>query len=153
MKTLKVKEKSDFTYELTLLKTGHQFTFRDVTPKDFYYLEIEINPSESLSELEKMICLYERLSVTSSLDFGELSIPDFRLIRDWISDTLLEGKLMTVENWLSLSFQLMKQRFTSDLDWYEAQPMTKILAMVETQSRYVSNMNKKTNEATNSKTS
>ncbi len=141
-KVLKIEEYADFTYLLTLPDESW-FLFRDVTPKDFYTLEIEINPNNSLSEIEKIVSLYSKLILKSSVSLEELNIPEFRMIRDWVSENLLDKKLMTIESWMSLCFQLMKQRFTSDLEWYESQPMTKILAMVEVQSRYVKSMNEK----------
>lgn len=49
----------------------------------------------------------------------------------WISENLLDGKLLTVENWLEIGFHLCKQRWDSTIDWLENQPMSKVMLMVD----------------------
>ena len=138
MVKMKIKNNYDFTYTVTF-KSGVEFIFREIVPEDFYFYEFEVESSEQ-SELESLFALYRRLIVQSTEDIADIPLKDYRQLQNWISEELLQGKLMTVENWLGLAFKLMKNQFTSDLTWFEQQPMSKILAMVEIQSRYVQSM-------------
>ena len=54
----------------------------------------------------------------------------------WIEKNLLEEKLMKLEDWYNLAFHLQKQRWTADQDWLEDQPMSKVLLMLDTQSKF-----------------
>lgn len=58
------------------------------------------------------------------------SLPQTDVIIDWIGKEVLDGKILTVENWLEVSFHLCKQRWDSSVDWMEKQPMSKILTMI-----------------------
>ena len=54
----------------------------------------------------------------------------------WVNKNLLEEKLMKLDDWFNLSFHLQKQRWGTDMDWLEDQPMSKILLMLDTQSKF-----------------
>ena len=43
---------------------------------------------------------------------------------------------MKLEDWYNLAFHLQKQRWTEAMDWLEDQPMSKILLMLDTQSKF-----------------
>jgi hypothetical protein len=49
----------------------------------------------------------------------------------WISENVLDQNVLTVENWLEVSFHLCKQRWDSSVDWLERQPMSKIQTMIQ----------------------
>ena len=55
----------------------------------------------------------------------------FRSIVKWVSETLLDKTVLTVENWLELAYHLCKQRWGPSIDWLESQPMSKINTMIE----------------------
>jgi hypothetical protein len=54
----------------------------------------------------------------------------------WMNKNLIEEKLMRLDDWYNLAFHLQKQRWTSAMDWLEDQPMSKILLMLDTQSKF-----------------
>ena len=49
----------------------------------------------------------------------------------WVSESMLQQNVLTVENWLEVAFHLCKQRWESSLDWLEEQPMSKIQTMIQ----------------------
>ena len=48
-----------------------------------------------------------------------------------MGETLLNQNILTVENWMEVSYHLCKQRWDSSMDWLETQPMSKIQTMIE----------------------
>jgi hypothetical protein len=59
----------------------------------------------------------------------------------WVSENILNEKLLTVENWMEISFHLCKQRWDSSMDWLETQPMSKVLLMVDILQKHVEREN------------
>jgi hypothetical protein len=64
-----------------------------------------------------------------SLD--EITSTQFRQVVKWVGETLLNQNILTVENWMEVSYHLCKQRWDSSMDWLETQPMSKIQTMIE----------------------
>ena len=60
----------------------------------------------------------------------EFTLPQTEKIFKWIGEEVINEKVLTVENWLEVSFHLCKQRWDNTVDWLEKQPMSKILAMI-----------------------
>jgi hypothetical protein len=54
----------------------------------------------------------------------------------WVQKNILEEKVMQLKDWFNLVFHLQKQRWGTDMDWIESQPMPKVLLMLDTQSSY-----------------
>lgn len=97
---------------------------REVTPKDLYYVQILRQSDKSF------VLLLERL-VLNSEALDAITASQFRQLTQWASENLLEDRLLSVENWLEISFHLCKQRWDSSIDWLETQPMSKIFTMIE----------------------
>jgi len=76
-----------------------------------------------------MVPLFSRL-IENTEDLSEFSVGQTEKVFSWISEEILKEKVLTVENWLEVSFHLCKQRWDSSVDWLESQPMSKILAMI-----------------------
>jgi len=78
-----------------------------------------------------------------------ISIPKRKLgaLYWWISNEMLEGKVMKVDQWFKLSFHLCKQRFDSTMEWFEQQPMSKITLMATVMSDYADEQNKEMKRA------
>jgi len=104
---------------------GLTFHFREVCPKDFYYAQILRQKKESYLPL--LLRLF--LNQDDVLDLA--TIGQTRSVIKWASETLLEETVLTVENWLEVSYHLCKQRWDSSLEWLELQPMSKVRAMIE----------------------
>jgi len=102
--------------------------FRDVIPKDFYFIQILKNSEVSNNDLSIQI-LSRLLLDESSLD--SLSISETRKTFEWALENLLSEKIMTIESWLQTAFHLCKQRWDSSIEWLETLPVPKLLLMIE----------------------
>ena len=69
------------------------------------------------------------------------TIGQTRKLFEWATTELLQEKVLTVENWLEVSFHLCKQRWDSSVDWLETQPMSKIFAMLDIVKSHVESQN------------
>ena len=54
----------------------------------------------------------------------------------WVGSTLLDEKVMKLEDWYKMAFHLCKQRFDSSMEWMENQPVPKILLMTNTVQQF-----------------
>jgi hypothetical protein len=72
-----------------------------------------------------------------------LSMPvgKFKVLVNWFTKEILEGKVMTAYQFLEICFHLMKQRWDSSLEWLEEQPMSKLLTMVDILSKFAEKQN------------
>jgi len=129
-----VEDVEDFTYFVGY-DSVPRFHFREVTPKDFYFAQI-LRASE-----RTMFELAERLLLNPEV-LDEVSASKTRGVLNWVGETLLTEKILTVENWLEIAYHLCKQRWDSSVDWLETQPMSKIQAMIQVVDRHVSNQEK-----------
>ena len=106
------------------MTSGLCFHFREVTPKDFYLAQV-------LRQHEKsQVDLILRLLLNNSV-LDEVTATEFRQVIKWVSETLLNQNILTVENWMEVSYHLCKQRWDQSMDWLETQPMSKIQTMIE----------------------
>ena len=55
---------------------------------------------------------------------------------NWMAQTLLQERVMTVTSWLETAFHLQKQRWDDSIDWLEQQPMSKIMLMTSVQGKF-----------------
>lgn len=54
----------------------------------------------------------------------------------WMSQNLLNEKIMQLEQWFETAFHLCKQRFDVTMDWLESQPVPKILLMTRVLTKF-----------------
>lgn len=76
-----------------------------------------------------MLPLIARL-IQNHDDLANFTIPQTEKIFKWIGEEVINEKVLTVENWLEVSFHLCKQRWDNTVDWLEKQPMSKVLTMI-----------------------
>lgn len=74
--------------------------------------------------------LVERIILNPEV-LDEISAKNSKALFKWAVQNLLEGVILTVENWLEVAFHLGKQRWGEAVDWLEAQPMSKVNAMIQ----------------------
>lgn len=113
----------DFTYLVTVGE-GITFHVREVKPKDFYFAQLLRQQEEGF------IPLIQRLLLNSEC-LDEVTIAESRAVFKWVSESVLQQNVLTVENWLEVAFHLGKQRWGPSLDWLEEQPMSKIQTMIQ----------------------
>ncbi len=106
------------------LPEGPVFKFREITPADFYLAQVLRQTEES------QISLMLRLLLNDEV-LDEATASDTRAAFKWVSETLLDKTILTVENWLEVAYHLCKQRWDQSIDWLEKQPMSKINLMLD----------------------
>ena len=108
--------------------------FRDLTPKDFYFIQILQN--EGTDDAEMAIAVVSRV-LLDEISLEQLSIHETRKAFEWAMENVLREKIMTVENWLQTAFHLCKQRWDSSIEWMETLPVPKILLMIEILNQHI----------------
>jgi hypothetical protein len=96
---------------------------RELCPKDFYFAQILRNKEQGMLPLISRLILNPEV-----LDL--FTLPQTEKIFKWVGEEIINEKVLTVENWLEVSFHLCKQRWDNTVDWLENQPMSKILTMI-----------------------
>ena len=131
----------DFKYEVTV---DGQLTLllRELCPSDFYWFSLVENdfPELSTSALSLLV-----LQLLLNADEDLLEKIPARMVRPliwWMSENLVSGKVMKVDQWLETAFHLCKQRWDSSVDWMETQPISKILLMCTIQGKFAEQQNR-----------
>jgi hypothetical protein len=108
--------------------------FRDLTPKDFYFIQILQN--EKADEADMAIAIVGRV-LLDEVPLEQLTISQTRKAFEWAMDNVLRERIMTVEGWLQTAFHLCKQRWDSSIEWMETLPVPKILLMIEILNQHI----------------
>jgi hypothetical protein len=116
-------------------------TFRELNPKDFYFFSLINNDYPDISQGLLLLMLMQRLGNLSEDDLSRLPAKYVKPLSDWIGPTLLEDRVMKIDQWLEMAFHLCKQRWDASIEWLETQPVSKILLMADILSRYVDKQN------------
>jgi hypothetical protein len=102
--------------------------FRDITPKDFYFIQIQRN--EDPEDEHLAVKILSRLVLDEeALDL--FTLDETQKLFDWALENLLAEKIMSLEHWLTTAYHLCKQRWDQSVDWLESQPVPKILLMID----------------------
>lgn len=116
-------------------------TFRELTPKDYYFFSLINNDFPDISQTLLLLLIIQRLAGLSEQDLFLIPAKYIRPLSDWIAPTLLEDKVMKIDQWLEMAFHLCKQRWDSSIEWLESQPVSKILLMASILSKFVEKQN------------
>lgn len=125
-------------------RSGSSFHIREVKPKDFYLAQILRQKEEGYIPLVIRLLLNPEV-----LDITPLS--DTQTIFKWVSENVLSQNVLTVENWLEVSFHLCKQRWDQSVDWLEEQPMSKIQTMIQIVKSHAEEQEKEAKKAARKK--
>lgn len=144
--------RADFKYEVTV--DGEMtFLFREICPRDFYWFSLVENDYPDIAAPLFMVLVMALLLDIEEDDERLTSVPK-RMIGPifwWISKELMNEKLMKLDQWFKLSFHLCKQRWDSSVDWFEDQPMSKILLMTKVMTDYADEQNREMKKASRRK--
>ena len=124
----------DFTYLITVGE-GITFHVREVKPKDFYLAQL-------LRQQEEGFILFFQRLILNPESLDKATIAETRAVFKWVSESVLQQNVLTVENWLEVAFHLGKQRWGPSLDWLEEQPMSKVQAMMQVVKNYADEQEK-----------
>ena len=108
--------------------------FRDLTPKDFYFIQILQN--EKADEADMAVAIVGRV-LLDEVPLEQLTINQTRKAFEWAMENVLRERIMTVEGWLQTAFHLCKQRWDSSIEWMETLPVPKILLMIEILNQHI----------------
>jgi len=130
---------------------GFAFSFREICPKDFYWFAVVENDYGDLSESHKTLLVFVMLLDVDEEDL--MKIPSCCLGPSlwWMTKNLLEERIMPLDSWLSTAFHLQKQRWDSSIEWLEQQPMSKILLMINIQSKFGEEQDRKMKQSSRKK--
>lgn len=118
----------DFSFIVSIGSWG-PFHVRELIPKDLYFAQILRNKEKS------QVSLYFRVIKNSEV-LDKVPVRVFRLLMEWITENVFKQHLITVENWLEVSFHLCKQRWDSSIEWLEGQPMSKVFLMLDISKKF-----------------
>ena len=138
---IEVSENEDFTYSVTI-RGSFLGEFRELTPKDLYFIEsLKKEHGEELPETEFLMEMISRLSECDMDTVLDMPVGTFHILVRWFTKEILEGKVMTVYQWLEIAFHLCKQRWDESVEWLETLPMSKVLTMVDILSKFAEKQN------------
>ena len=127
--------RADFCWDVTV--DGEvRYVLRDVIPKDFYWFALVENDFPDIKPQHQMLLIIAML-----LD-GDESILDFipsdhvAPLSIWMTENLLNEKVMKLDQWYEMAFHLCKQRFDATMEWMENQPMPKLTLMTNTVTKF-----------------
>lgn len=151
---LEVIPHEDFSHTL-IINDDREVVIRELTGKDIYYIELWRDESEGdgfLSDPEFLNLMIERLSVEpygiTADELTDYLHKTYNSIIEWFWENRLTDRLMSLNDWLTLCFHLSKQRWTSDLEYFESQPIIKVIQMSNIQTDFHEKVNKKISKGT-----
>ena len=112
------------------------YLFREVCPRDYYWFSLLENDFKDCSPV---ITNLQTLAMLMDGDEDDLLIipkTHVSVLVWWMTSTLLDEKIMKLDQWYETAFHLCKQRFDVTIDWMESQPVSKILLMTQVVTKY-----------------
>jgi hypothetical protein len=134
-------------YEVVVDGGRLALTFRELTPRDFYFFNLIENDYKDITQTHLSLLILMRLAGLEEPDLDLIPSRYVKPVCEWMGPELLQEKVMKVEQWLEMAFRLCKQRWDSSIDWMETQPVSKILLMAHLQSQFVDKQNEETKKA------
>ena len=143
---MKAQARADFHYDVCI--DGEvSYLFRDIIPKDFYWFALCENDFPELSNTVQILLIIAMLLDGDESILGSIPKSHIGPMAWWISKEILPDKVMKLEDWFELSFHLCKQRFDHTMDWFENQPVPKLLLMARTTTKFAEKQNREMKKA------
>lgn len=105
-------------------------------PRDYYWFALIEN---DFSDVSPLITNLQTLAMLLEGDEEDLMyIPRTAVgpLVWWLTENLLNEKVMALDQWYETAFHLCKQRFDVTMDWMETQPISKILLMTQVVTKF-----------------
>lgn len=115
-------------------------TIRELRPKDYYFFNLVNNDYPDITAQHLILLILMRLTGLDEDGLHYVRAKYVPALTDWMGTSILEEKVMKLEQWLELGFHMCKQRWDGSLEWLEEQPVPKILAMAQIMSSYAERM-------------
>lgn len=112
------------------------YLFREVIPKDFYWFALVENDFPDISPTLQMLLVISMLLDSDESVLDDIPKRHIGALNWWVSREVLNEKIMKLDQWYDTAFHLCKQRFDSTMDWMENEPVSKLLLMTHTVSKF-----------------
>jgi len=130
----------EYNYLITILdRRGNRLQFRDITGKDLEFLERYFSEGEKQIVYEDLVGIIEHVSTRPEL-IRKLVPRVVKEIFDILSKEIF-CNFMPKFKFLEVCYYLQNNSFVA-LDFFESQPMTKVMAMIQIHQSEIENINK-----------
>lgn len=130
----------EYNYLITILdRRGNRLQFRDITGKDLEFLERYFSEGEKQIVYEDLVGIIEYVSTRPEL-IRKLVPRVVKEIFDILSKEIF-CNFMPKFKFLEVCYYLQNNSFVA-LDFFESQPMTKVMAMIQIHQSEIENINK-----------
>jgi len=130
----------EYNYLITILdRRGNRLQFRDITGKDLEFLERYFSEGEKQIVYEDLVGIIEHVSTRPEL-IRKLVPRVVKEIFDILSKEVF-CNFMPKFKFLEVCYYLQSNSFVA-LDFFESQPMTKVMAMIQIHQSEIENINK-----------
>jgi len=109
---------------------------REVCPRDYYWFALIEN---DFADVNPLITNLQTLALLLEGDEEDLMLVPKSAVSPliwWVTENLLNEKVMKLDQWYETAFHLCKQRFDVTMDWMESQPVSKILLMTQVVTKF-----------------
>ena len=109
---------------------------REVCPRDYYWFALIEN---DFADVNPLITNLQTLALLLEGDEEDLMMVPRSAVSPlvwWMTENLLNEKVMKLDQWYETAFHLCKQRFDMTMDWMESQPVSKILLMTQVVTKF-----------------
>lgn len=123
------------------------FNIREICPKDFYWFAVVENDYKHLSDASRSLLVFQMLLGVEEEELHKIPHNCVAPALWWMNENLLKERVMRLQDWLQTAFHLQKQRWDDSIDWLEQQPMSKVLLMIDIQSKFGEEQERKMKQA------
>ena len=129
----------EHNYTISIVdRKGNKLSFRDITGKDLEFLEKYIDGEESLT-IDGVIDILKRINL-SNIGIEKLTPRVIKEVFEIVGQEIL-CNFITKFKWLEVCYALQNNSFVA-IDYFESQPMTKVMAMIQVHENAIAEMNK-----------
>lgn len=129
----------EHNYTISIVdRKGNKLSFRDITGKDLEFLEKYIDEEESLT-IDGVIDILKRINL-SKIGIEKLTPRVIKEVFEIVGKEIL-CNFITKFKWLEVCYALQNNSFVA-IDYFESQPMTKVMAMIQVHENAIAEMNK-----------
>ena len=132
----------DYTVSI-IDRKGNKLRFRDITGNDLEFLEQYIDEESKELTLDTVIIILEKLSVFR-VSIKKLTPRVIKEIFEIIAEEILCNFIPKFK-WLEVCYALQNNSFVA-INYFESQPMTKVMAMIQVHENAIAEINKSQNK-------
>jgi len=132
----------DYTVSI-IDRKGNALRFRDITGNDLEFLEHYIDQENKELTLENVIVILQKLSVFQ-INIKRLTPRVIKEIFEIIAEEILCNFIPKFK-WLEVCYALQNNSFVA-INYFESQPMTKVMAMIQVHENAIAEINKSQNK-------